>query len=173
MKYLTLFSFLVLTLLLVGCDALGIEVTTVKGYWESNKFMNGLYCALRLDDDKFSLYAMVTDSTYSKKWEGTWLCKDDTISLYTQEKGSTDIIIKKLSQNSMTLQTDGKNYLIMSRVPNAEFDEVLKLKGGFWYYVYITIMITLCLVEGYAFFVIFMRCFKKVGKNDKKDIYIF
>lgn len=136
MKYLMIFGLLALTSSLLVVCALGIEVTTIKGYWESNKFENGDYCALRLDNEKFSFYVMVTDSTYSEKLEGTWLCKDDTISLYTQEKGPIVIFVKKLTQNAMTLQMENKNYLIMSRVPKAGFDEVLELKRGFWYYVY-------------------------------------
>lgn len=138
MKYLKLFFFSALTFLLVGCEELGIEVTTVKGYWESKKYEDGCYYTMRLDDnDKFCYYLMVTDSTYAEKLEGTWLCKDDTISLYTQ-KSSADLLIKTLSQNTMTLQTRKKNYIIMSRVPNADFYEVLELKGGFWWFVYLT-----------------------------------
>lgn len=167
-----IFSLLVLTFLLVGCEELGIEVTTVKGYWESNKFENGDYCTMRLDDDKFSFYVMATDSTYSEKLEGTWLCKDDTISLYTQEKGPIDIFVKKLTQNAMTLQMRNKNYLIMSRIPNAGFVEVLKLKGGFWYYAYNSAMFILCLFIGGAILSVLLEVLKWLGRMIKK-IFIF
>lgn len=147
MKYLKLFFFSALTFLLVGCEELGIEVTTVKGYWESKKYEDGGYYTMRLDDnDKFCFYLMVTDSTCAEKYEGTWLCKDDTISLYTQ-KSSADLLIKTLSQNTMTLQTRKKNYIIMSRVPNADFYEVLELKGGFWWFVSKTFFLLLGLIS--------------------------
>lgn len=168
MKYLKLFSFLALTFLLVGCEALGIEITTVKGYWESNKFENGDYCTMRLDNDKFSFYAMVTDSTYSEKLEGTWLCKDDTISLYTQEKGSIDIFVKKLTQNAMTLQVGDKDYLIMSRVPKAGLVEVLELKGGFWYFVFLCIGI----VDLIMLVLLGISILKWLGRMIKK-VFIF
>lgn len=172
MKYLKFLDLLALTFLLVGCESLGIEVTTIKGYWESNKFENGDYCALRLDNEKFSFYVMVTDSTYSEKLEGTWLCKDDTISLYTQEKGPIAIFVKKLTQNAMTLQMENKNYLIMSRVPKAGFDEVLELKGGFWYYVYNGIMFIFGLFILSAILTGLWEALKWLGRTIKK-IFIF
>lgn len=168
MKYLKLFSFLALTFLLVGCEALGIEITTVKGYWESNKFENGDYCTMRLDNDKFSFYVMATDSTYSEKLEGTWLCKDDTISLYTQEKGSIDIFVKKLTQNTMTLQMRDKDYLIMSRVPKAGFIEVLELKRGFWYFVYVCIMFVYYLWYCLLIWLFIWEALKWLGRMIKK-----
>ena len=167
-KYLKLFFFSALTFLLVGCEELGIEVTTVKGYWESNKLENGYYYTMRLDDDQFSFCLMVTDSTYSTKLEGTWLCKDDTISLYTQEKGSMDIFVKKLTQNTMTIQMGNNNYLIMSRVPNADFLEVVELKkSGFWWFVCI-----LGLLESLFICLFIWEVLKWLGRMIKK-IFIF
>lgn len=115
---------------------------------------------------------MVTDSTYSEKLEGTWLCKDDTISLYTQEKGPIAIFVKKLTQNAMTLQMENKNYLIMSRVPKAGFDEVLELKGGFWYYVYNDIMFIFGLFILSAILTGLWEALKWLGRTIKK-IFIF
>ena len=31
---------------LVGCELLGIETTTIKGNWMSEKFEDGYYCCL-------------------------------------------------------------------------------------------------------------------------------
>lgn len=172
MKYLKLFSFLALTFLLVGCEALGIEITTVKGCWKSNKFENGDYYTMRLDDDKFIL-SMITDSTYSEKLEGTWLCKDDTISLYTQEKGSIDIFVKKLTQNEMTLQMGDKDYLIMSRVPNANFLEVLRLKGGFWYSIWFSAIVCIELYIFVLFPILIWKALIWLGRIIIKKIVIF
>lgn len=128
--------------LLEHLDSFGVEVTTIKGKWQSEKFENDGYYSLQISDNGyFDFYAMATDTTYSKYIHGTWLNNKDTISLYSQGKSKEVLIIEGLSMNTMTIKT-GKNYLIMTRQyndPNAKFLEVLKLKKGLWYYVYIII----------------------------------
>ena len=143
-KYCLVTLSIVLLVILVFFMAFGIhkiEVTTVKGYWESHEFENGDYFFMHLDDDKFEFYVLVNDSTYRDKWEGSWQCKGDTIKLYT-EKGIKNLAIYNLTQNTMTIHMGENKYLVMSRIyakSNADdsdkFWEVFELKGGFWYYI--------------------------------------
>lgn len=147
MKYLKYVLPIVFIPLFVSCELLGLEVKTIKGNWQSDKFDNGDFCTVQFDDDKFVFYVMVTDSTYSERIDGLWISKGDTIVLYSQNKGTVEVIVKYLSMNTMAIQ-EGKKYIIMSRIyddPNDKFMEVLELKGGFWYLIYQVFMSILIL----------------------------
>ena len=90
------------------------------------------------DDDQFTFYSMVTDSTYSERIDGLWFSSGDTLTLYSQDKGTKNFILKHLSMNTMAIE-DGKDRLVMSRIyhdENRKFAEVLELKGGFWWCVF-------------------------------------
>lgn len=139
LRYLSkLFAVLFVILLLASCEQLGIEVTTVKGNWQSDKFDNGSYITLQLlEDGSFYYYVMVTDTTCSKSIKGTWKNEEDSLFLYAQGKETEPLTIEKLSMNNMTLR-DGQHYIIMTRKyksANYTYDdklrEVLELKNGF------------------------------------------
>lgn len=139
--------------LFVGCELLGIEVTTIKGNWVSNKFDNGEFCKVQFDDDKFVFYVMATDSTYSKRIDGLWTSKGDTITLYQNKGSMVEIFVKHLSMNNMVLQVD-EDYITMSRTyndPDYKFMEVWKLKGGFLYALFIVFSIGFGLMIIYSF----------------------
>ena len=130
--------------LLVGCDMLGIEITTIKGHWQSNKDENGEYTILELGDGTFDIMQMVTDSTYSERTNGTWINKGDTITLFANRQKPVFLIVKQLSMDKMTIQQGlGKKCFIMSRIyknPGDKFYEFLSLKKGLWYWVYMAIL---------------------------------
>ena len=86
MKHLKYFLIIAFMPLLVGCDMLGIEITTIKGHWQSNKYENGEYTILELGDGTFDIMQMVTDSTYSERTNGTWINKGDTITLFANRQ---------------------------------------------------------------------------------------
>ena len=119
--------------LLVGCEFLGIEITTIKGHWQSNKSENGGYYTLKFEDETFDFYAKGTTSTYQTS--GTWANKGDTITLLSHKKAPMDIIVRQLSMNTMTIQV-GKKCIIMSRIykdTDDKFMEDFALKKGFWF----------------------------------------
>lgn len=158
MKSLKYFCIIACMFSLVGCELLGIETTTIKGNWRSEKFKDGYYWMLQIDDDKYNHYIMTTDSTCSKRISGTWAYKNDTIELYSHDKKSTNLIVKQLSMNTMTLEHE-KGFFIMRRMyndPNDDYDgkfmEVFALKKGVWYYVYVVITITVGLLMIIAIF---------------------
>lgn len=131
---------IVLPVILVLFMAFGIhkiEVTTVKGYWESHEFENGIPYMMHLAEDT----CVFVDPINLEIWKGSWQCKGDTIKLYT-EKGIKNLAIYNLTQNTMTIHMGENKYLVMSRIyakSNADdsdkFWEVFELKGGFWYYI--------------------------------------
>ena len=131
MKYLKYFIAITFPVLFASC-----EVTTVKGTWVSEKFDDGYFFKMLFLDDEFTIYKMDTDSTYSNKMFGSWVENGDTISLYSQKEGNTIFVIEQLTQNNMTIYVDNQ-YLIMERTHPIEFMDILELKGGFWWYVYI------------------------------------
>lgn len=158
MKLLKYFCIIACLFSLVGCELLGIEITTIKGNWVSEKFKDGYYWMLQIDDDKYSHYIMTVDSTYSKQISGTWAYKNDTIELYSHDKKSTNLIVKQLSMNTMTLEHE-KGCFIMRRMyndPNEDYDgkfmEVFALKKDVWYYVYIAITLAVGLLMIIAIF---------------------
>ena len=130
---------------LISCGDL--EPTTIKGNWVSETVENEPhynYIIQINDDDKYSLKIMAADSIYTLL-SGTWTYKGDTISLYSQ-KGTCCLIVKQLSMDIMTVQRKkGKENIILSRIYNNsnssdeldKFIEVLTLKGGFWYFLYL------------------------------------
>lgn len=103
--------FILSTLLLVGCDGL----KTVEGHWKSSKSENGEFYAAVFYNDQFTFYSMVTDSTYSERIDGLWFSRGDTLTLYSQDKGTKNFILKHLSGNTMAIE-DGKDRLVMSRI---------------------------------------------------------
>ena len=121
-------------------DALGLEVKTINGDWRTTKFDNGEFLRFNFDDDQFTFYRMVTDSTYSERIDGFMVSKGDTLALYSQNKETEILILKYLQMNTMIIGEDkAKDNLVMSRIytdENNKFLEVLELKGGFWYGVY-------------------------------------
>lgn len=129
---------LFIILFLASCEQLGIEITTVKGSWQSDKLKDGSYITLQLSENgSFFSYSMVTDTTYSKFIKGTWKNEEDSLFLYVQGEKTSPLIIEKLSMNNMTLK-DGQRYVIMTRKynnPNNKYEEVFELKKGFWFYV--------------------------------------
>lgn len=144
LRYLSKFFVGLLVILsLASCEQLGIEVTTVKGHWQSDKFDNGNYITLQLlEDGSFDSYVMVTDTTYSKIIKGTWKNEEDSLFLYVQGKKAEPLIVEKLSMNNMTLK-DGQRCIIMTRKYKSanptyddKFNEVLELKKGFWSYAF-------------------------------------
>lgn len=124
---------------LMSCDVLvkiGLEPTTVKGNWVSEAIKEELHYLIQIkDDDKYVLEIMTADSIH-KLSSGTWTCKEDTISLYSQ-KGTATLIVKQISMNTMTVQRKkDKENIIFSRIYNnsdssdefSKFSEVLDLK---------------------------------------------
>lgn len=133
--YILVLSF---TLLLTSCEE--VEVTTFKGNWKTEKFANGEYIDISIEKDgTFVWYRMINDSTYSKQIQGTWVNNNDTISLFSQDKGKVTLIIEQLTMDIMTVR-ENKNYSILTRSyndPDNKFYEVLDLKGGVLYYIFI------------------------------------
>lgn len=146
--YIVLISF---TFMLTSCENLGIEVTTFKGYWRSEKYDEGFFRYLYLKKDgTFDLFVMANDSTYSSTINGTWINEKDTISLFIQNNANNSkkikktLVIKQLTMDRMTVEGN-KEYTIFTRLynnPDNKFFEVLELKGGFLY--------GLCLVIGFV-----------------------
>lgn len=146
MKYLKYINIVVFMFSLISCGDL--EPTTIKGNWVSEAVENGLHYIIQInDDDKYALKIMATDSIYTLS-SGTWTYKGDTISLYSQ-KGTGCLIVKQLSMNIMTVQREkDKENIILSRIYNnsnssddfGKFSEVLALKGGFWYFLYLAFL---------------------------------
>lgn len=138
-------------LFLASCEQLGIEITTVKGNWQSDKFDNGKYITLQLSEDgSFDSYLMVTDTTYSKRIRGTWQNKEDSLFLYAQGEKAETLVVEMLSMDNMTLKY-GQRYAIMNRKynnPNNKYEEVCELKGGIWYDICIHWIIPLAFVWG-------------------------
>ena len=148
--------FILYILLTFNWESLGVEITTIKGNWQSEKLNDGSYNTIRLSNNgDFDSYRMVTDTTYSKYVHGTWLNKGDTISLYSQGKDREDLIIIQLSTDKMTVKV-GYDYFIMTRKYNVDpvyyeffehynldgfheslkFYELVELKGeGIWYWI--------------------------------------
>lgn len=168
MKYLKYIYILSFMFSLMSCDVLvkiGLEPTTVKGNWVSEAIKEELHYLIQIkDDDKYVLEIMTADSIH-KLSSGTWTCKEDTISLYSQ-KGTATLIVKQISMNTMTVQRKkDKENIIFSRIYNnsdssdefSKFSEVLDLKGGFWFLIYLAflsifgiffiISIVACLIE--------------------------
>lgn len=137
--YIVLISF---TFMLTSCEELGIEVTTFKGKWRSAKSANGEYIDMLINKNgTFDLYTMINDSTYSKRINGTWTNKEDTISLFAQGEGKATLIIEQLTMDRMTVEGN-KEYTIFTRLynnPDDKFIEVLELKGGFLYGLFLVI----------------------------------
>lgn len=126
-------------------DDFGLEVKTVKGVWESSKSENNEFYKAVFSDNDFVLVHMVTDSTYSERIDGLWFSRGDTLTLYSQDKGTKNFILKHLSMNTMAIE-DGKDRLVMSRIyhdENNKFLEVLALKRGFWWGAYNTCRIVI------------------------------
>ena len=153
---------------LVGCDMLGIEITTIKGHWQSNKYENGEYTILELGDGTFDIMQMVTDSTYSERTNGTWINKGDTITLFANRQKPVFFIVKQLSMDKMTIQQGlGKKCFIMSRIykdPSNKFYEVLSLKKGLWYWVYMAMLIIQLLLGLLSIFYWLIELVKLVKK---------
>lgn len=124
LKYLLVIAFIPL---LISCDS-----TTVRGDWKSDTFDDGHFVKMHFDNDRFVSYNMVTDLIYSERTDGTWNMHGDTITLYVQGRGITDIIVQQLSMDNMTIQYGhGKKILTMSRMyndPNNKTSEVVGLK---------------------------------------------
>lgn len=143
--YIVLISF---TFMLTSCENLGIEVTTFKGYWRSEKYDEGFFRYLYLKKDgTFDTFVMANDSTYSSTINGTWINKKDTISLFIQnnainsKKIKKTLVIKQLTMDRMTVEGN-KEYIIFTRLynnPDDKFSEVLELKGGFLYGLFLVI----------------------------------
>lgn len=171
MKTTKIFLVIVFTPLLISCELLGIEVTTVKGNWKSGTFDDGSFYKMQFDDDKFVFYTMVTDSTYSERIDGTYNMHGDTITLYSEKRGVTDFIVQILSMNTMTIQY-GKKILIMSRIykdPNDKFLEVLELKkNGFWYFILKVLEFVLCIFYISVIYMLITKAVKWLVKMIKK-----
>lgn len=146
MKYLKYINIVVFMFSFMSCGSL--EPTTIKGNWVSETVENGLHYIIQInDDDKYTLKIMATDSIYTLS-SGTWTYKGDTISLYSP-KGTGCLIVKQLSMDTMTVQREkDKENIILSRIYNnsyssdefGKFSEVLALKGGFWYFLYLAFL---------------------------------
>lgn len=164
MKHLKYFLIIAFMPLLVSCELLGIEITTIKGHWQSNKSENGDYYTLKFEDETFDFYAKRTTSTYQTS--GTWANKGDTITLLSHEKAPMDIIVRQLSMNTMTIQ-EGKKCIIMSRIykdPDDKFMEVFALKRGFWFHVYMVVSMALGLLMTVGIFYLLIELVKLVKK---------
>ncbi|MBD5294721.1 MAG: hypothetical protein HDS25_00155 [Bacteroides sp.] len=132
-----------LTLILTSCQEFGIEVTTVKGEWQSKTLVNQ-YVILNISDNEM-FYNTYKDGQVIKSGSGTWTLDKDTLSLYQQSVksgGMRRFKIEKMTMNTLTLRNlTNDNVWIMTRVYptdkndyDSRFLYVSDLKKGFLWY---------------------------------------
>lgn len=177
MKYIFNILLYVALLILTSCEPFGIEVTTLKGKWKSDK-TDGQHILLSLsDDDIYSAQIILNDTILLIQRHGTWILKNDTLNIYSQNlenKGVRNYYIEQLSMNAMTLRKikDG-DILVFHRVYSNQnldyderFEEVFDLKRGFWWYVWRFVL----LVSGTIIVIGFLYCVRSLINNLTKRI---
>lgn len=173
----------VVQLILTSCEILNVEVKTVKGNWKSD-ITNGQYIFLNLEDnDTYSYKTILNDTTILIKQQGSWVLKNDTLSLYHQNfenKGIIRLSIEQISMNTLTLKNiPHGDVIVLHRLYsknldyNGRFEEVLELKGGFWWAAWIITLFIFSILS--SIFIIYLigvfvvdlikRIRKKIRKN--------
>lgn len=156
-KYLYIYLLSLIIINLSSCEHLGVEVSTVKGKWVSEK-TNGQNIFLNISNhNTYSSETFLNDSIQLIKESGTWVLRNDTLFLYHQNfenKGVKRLLIEQLSMNLITLRNlKNGDIIVLNRVysgQNLDYDdrfaEVFNLKGGFWWYAWIITLIALIIL---------------------------
>lgn len=144
MKKLHITLIVLFSIVLTSCEQLGIEVTTVKGIWQTEK-TEDQYLILAISDFGLAHGYLYKNDSISSRGNRTWSLHNDTLSFYHQDfnaDGIRQFKIEQMSMNTLTIRhLKSNNVWIMSRLYSnvnndydSHFNEVFDLKKGFWWY---------------------------------------
>lgn len=158
-------------LTLTSCEQLGIEVTTIKGKWETN-LTDRQSLKLTITSNNTFEVEIYKDSIKTAKTTGTWQLSNDTLLLYSQRSSGQfqkQFTLEQMRMNSITLRaattniptdTGNTNAINANRIYrlhrlystpqpayNQKFLEVLYIKHNYWaYYSKYALLLTATLI---------------------------